>query len=43
MVFGQRRQDDLMTFLREQCSPEILSEIAPLLRIDLPRRLTGPW
>ena len=35
MVFGQPRQDDLITFLLEHCRPEILSEIAPLLHIDL--------
>ena len=35
MVFGQPRQDDLMTFLLERCSPETLKEIEPLLRIDL--------
>ena len=38
MVFGQPRQDDLITFLLEQCHPDILSEIAPLLRIDLSAR-----
>ena len=35
MVFGQPRQDDLMTFLLERCSPETLQDIEPLLRIDL--------
>ena len=35
MVFGQPRQDDLMTFLLERCSPKFLEEIEPLLRIDL--------
>ena len=35
MVFGQPRQDDLMTFLLERCSPETLREAEPLLRIDL--------
>ena len=35
MVFGQPRQDDLITFLLEHCRPEILSEIEPLLHIDL--------
>ncbi|WP_428273526.1 helicase-related protein [Candidatus Palauibacter sp.] len=35
MVFGQPRQDDLMTFLLERCSPETLKEIEPSLRIDL--------
>ena len=35
MVFGQPRQDDLMTFLMERCSPEVLRQIEPLLRIDL--------
>ncbi len=35
MVFGQPRQDDLTTFLLEQCDSEILDEVAPLLRIDL--------
>ena len=29
------RQDDLMTFLLERCSPETLQDIEPLLRIDL--------
>ena len=38
MVFGQPRQNDLLTFLLEQCRPEILSEISPLLRIDLSPR-----
>ena len=38
MVFGQPRQDDLITFLLEQCQPELLSEIAPSLRIDLSPR-----
>ena len=38
MVFGQPRQDDLLTFLLEQCRSEILSEISPLLRIDLSAR-----
>ena len=38
MVFGQPRQDDLITFLLERCQPELLSEIAPLLRIDLSPR-----
>ena len=35
MVFGQPRQDDLMTFLLERCSPETLQDMEPLLRIDL--------
>jgi hypothetical protein len=35
MVFGQPRQDDLMTYLLERLSPERLQELAPLLRIDL--------
>ena len=35
MVFGQPRQDDLMTFLLKRCSPEVLRQIEPLLRIDL--------
>ena len=35
MVFGQPRQDDLMTFLLERCSPETLKKIEPSLRIDL--------
>ncbi len=38
MVFGQPRQDDLMTFLLERCSPETLKSIEPLLRIDLSAR-----
>ena len=35
MVFGQPRQDDLMTFLLERNSPETLQRVEPLLRIDL--------
>ena len=35
MVFGQPHQEDLVAFLLERCSPEMLEEIAPLLRIDL--------
>ncbi|MDD9999983.1 MAG: helicase-related protein [Rhodospirillaceae bacterium] len=35
MVFGQPRQDDLMTFLLERCSPETLQRVQPLLRIEL--------
>ena len=35
MVFGQPRQDDLMTFLLERCSSETLMGIEPSLRIDL--------
>ncbi len=35
MVFGQPRQDDLMSFLLKRCSHETLQKIAPLLRIDL--------
>lgn len=35
MVFGQPRQDDLVTFLLERCSAERLQEIEPLMRIDL--------
>ena len=35
MVFGQPRQDDLMAFLLERCSPELLEEVGPLLRIHL--------
>ncbi len=35
MVFGQPRQDDLMTFLLERCGPETLRDVEPLLRIDL--------
>ena len=43
MVFGQPRQDDLMTFLLERCSRERLEEIEPSLRIDLsPRRRERP-
>ena len=38
MVFGQPRQDDLMAFLQERCSPEMLREIEPLLRIELSPR-----
>ena len=38
MVFGQPRQDDLMTFLLERCSPETLESVEPLLRIDLSAR-----
>ena len=40
MVFGQPRQDDLMAFLLERCSPEVLEEIGPRLRIDLAPRPT---
>lgn len=43
MVFGQPRQDDLMTFLLERCRPERLREIEPLLRIDLSPRPTDPY
>ena len=39
MVFGQPRQDDLMAFLIERCSPERREELKPLLRIDLSPRL----
>ena len=35
MVFGQPHQEDLVAFLLGRCSPEMLEEIAPLLRIDL--------
>ena len=35
MVFGQPRQDDLMAFLLERCSPDVLAAVGPLLRIDL--------
>lgn len=35
MVFGQPRQDDLLTFLLERLSPERLKQIEPKLRIDL--------
>ena len=35
MVFGQPRQDDLMAFLLDRCSPELLEEVGPLLRIHL--------
>ncbi len=43
MVFGQPRQEDLMAFLLERCSPEVLEEVRPLLRIDLsPRPNEGP-
>ncbi|MDE0659257.1 MAG: helicase-related protein [Gammaproteobacteria bacterium] len=35
MVFGQPRQDDLMAFLLERCSPELLEQVGPLLRIHL--------
>ena len=40
MVFGQPRQDDLMTFLLERCSSETLRDIEPFLRIDLSPRQT---
>ncbi|MCZ0939549.1 MAG: helicase-related protein [Caldilineaceae bacterium] len=43
MVFGQPRQDDLMTFLLERCRPEFLEEIKPLLQIDLSPRPTDPY
>ena len=40
MVFGQPRQDDLMAFLLERYSREMLEEIESALRIDLsPRTL----
>ncbi len=42
MVFGQPRQDDLLDFLLEHYSDEILNEIAPLLRIDLSPRPPKP-
>ena len=42
MVFGQPRQDDLMAFLLERCSPEMLREIEPSLRIDLSPRKAMP-
>ena len=35
MVFGQPRQDDLMAFLLDRCSPKLLEEVGPLLRIHL--------
>ena len=35
MVFGQFKQDDLITFLLDQCRPELLRELAPSLHIDL--------
>ena len=35
MVFGQPRQDDLMAFLLERCSPEVIEEVGLRLRIDL--------
>ncbi len=35
MVFGQPRQDDLMTFLLEPCRLDTLRKVEPLLRIDL--------
>ena len=39
MVFGQPRQDDLLTFLLDRCSSETLRDIEPVLRIDLsPKR-----
>lgn len=38
MVFGQPRQDDLVAFLLKRCSPKVLEEIRPLLRIDLSAR-----
>ena len=41
MVFGQPRQDDLMAFLLQRCSRETLTEIKPLLRIDLSPRQPG--
>ena len=41
MVFGQPRQDDLMTFLLDRCSSETLQGIRPLLRIDLSPKRAG--
>ena len=41
MVFGQPRQDDLMTFLLERCTSETLRDIEPFLRIDLSPRRTA--
>ena len=38
MVFGQPRQDDLMTFLQERYSGETLRAMAPSLQIDLSAR-----
>ncbi len=38
MVFGQPRQDDLITFLQSRFSAEQLQEIEPLLRINLSAR-----
>ncbi len=35
MVFGQPRQDDLMTYLLDRLGDERLNELAPLLQIDL--------
>ena len=42
MVFGQPRQDDLMSFLLERFRPEFLQAIKPLLQIDLSPRPTDP-
>ena len=40
MVFGQPRQDDLMTFLSGHVQPELLEESARAARIDLAPRTT---
>ena len=40
MVFGQPRQDDLMAFLLDRCSPELLEEVGPLLQIQLSPKTT---
>jgi len=35
MVFGQPRQEDLLTYLVDRVSPERLEELRDLLQIDL--------
>ncbi|MYD04072.1 MAG: DEAD/DEAH box helicase [Acidimicrobiia bacterium] len=43
MVFGQPRQDDLVTFLQERCDRDLLEALAPKLRMDLsPRPREAP-
>jgi len=35
MVFGQPRQENLLSYLVDRVSPERLEELRPLLQIDL--------
>ena len=42
MVFGQPRQEDLLTYLVDRVSPERLGKLKPLLQIDLrPKSIGG--